>query len=147
MSLHGYIASVSMTVDPDSYEPVYLQIARILRAQIAAGEHAPGVMLPSETTLAQAHGVGRDAVRQAIGVLRAEGVVYTVRRVGSFVRGTGEVTSVRVDGAATVTARMPTAEERRVLGVDEGVPLLVVSQPGADEQVYPADRTALAFRE
>ncbi|HEY9475651.1 MAG TPA: winged helix-turn-helix domain-containing protein [Mycobacteriales bacterium] len=134
-----------MTVDPDSFEPVYLQLARILRAQIAAGEYQPGAMLPSETTLAQAHGVGRDAVRQAIGVLRAEGIVYTVRRVGSFVRGAGEVTSVRVEGAATVTSRMPTAEERHTMGLDEGVPLLVVSQPGADEQVYPADRTALAF--
>jgi len=40
---------------------------------------------------------------------------------------------------------MPTAEERHALGLDEGVPLLVVSQPGTDEQVYPVDRTALVF--
>lgn len=131
-----------VNVDPSSFEPVYLQLARILRAEIAAGEYAPGAMLPSETTLAQQHAIGRDAVRQAVAVLRGEGIVYTVRRVGTFVRGTGKVETVRIDSAATVTARMPTAEERRTLDLVEGTPLLVVTRNGVDE-LYAADRTAL----
>lgn len=143
MSGRGYIASVTVSVDPASFEPVYLQLARILRAQITAGDYAPGEMLPSETTLSQTHGIGRDAVRQAMGVLRSEGTVYTVRRVGTFVRGAGEIRAVRVEGSATITARMPTVDERRTLDLAEGVPLLVVSRDGAEDEVYAADRTAL----
>src|ERR1700691_6303305 len=76
----------NVTIDQDSFEPVYRQLARILREQIQAGELHPGAALPSEAALSQTFGVGRDAVRDALASLRSEGLVITTRGIGTFVR-------------------------------------------------------------
>lgn len=73
-----------MTVDHDSPEPAYLQLAAILRARINAGEWSSGP-LPSGPTLEQEYGVGRDTVLRAISILRDEGLVFTVKRRGTYV--------------------------------------------------------------
>lgn len=62
------------------------QIADALRQQIAAGELAPGAMLPTETEIKQRYGCARNTVRQALSVLRAEGLIVTERPRGSRVR-------------------------------------------------------------
>ena len=77
----------AMTIDQASFEPVYRQLARILREQIRAGELRAGAALPSEASLSQRFGVGRDAVRDALSALRGEGLVITTRGIGTFVRG------------------------------------------------------------
>jgi DNA-binding transcriptional regulator YhcF (GntR family) len=79
-----------MTIDQASFEPVYRQLARILREQIQAGELRPGAALPSEATLSQTFGVGRDAVRDALGSLRSEGLIITTRGIGTFVGGSDD---------------------------------------------------------
>jgi GntR family transcriptional regulator len=74
-----------MTVDPYSSEPMYAQLAAILRAKITSGELARLDPLPSESTLVQEHGVSRDTARRAIAVLRDEGLVFTVPQRGTYV--------------------------------------------------------------
>jgi GntR family transcriptional regulator len=74
-----------VTVDHDSPTPVYQQLAGILRAQIESGELAPGRPIPSELTLMQTYGLGRDTVRRVIGILRDEGLIFTVPHRGSYV--------------------------------------------------------------
>jgi GntR family transcriptional regulator len=133
-----------MTVDPASYEPVYRQVARILREQIRGGELRGGEVVGSEAVLSQRFGVGRDAVRDAIGVLRAEGLVVTVRGIGTFVRGPVEqVTVVRVGAGTRVAARVATADERLRLRVPEGTAVLVVTRAGQPEELLAADRTVV----
>ena len=68
-----------MAIDPRSHTPVYVQLADLLREQIESGDLAPGSVLPSEARLTQEYGIGRDAVRMAISLLRSEGLVTTVR--------------------------------------------------------------------
>ena len=75
-----------MTVDPGSPEPAYRQLAVILRARIAAGEWRAGP-LPSVKDLQDTYHVGRDTVLRAVGILRDEGVVFTVPRRGTYVTG------------------------------------------------------------
>jgi DNA-binding GntR family transcriptional regulator len=136
-----------VVIDPTSDTPVYRQLAGILRSGIERGEYQAGQLLPSEGRLAQIHGVGRETVRQALAILRAEGAIVTVRGFGSYVRGPSEeITVVHIEMGARVTARMPKYAERRALGLHEGVPLLVVSRVGRDDEVYPADRTAIEVR-
>ncbi len=65
--------------------PVYRQLADLLREAINAGTLAEGKPLPSEFTLMGEHGVSRDTVRKAVGVLRDEGLVVTVQGKGSYV--------------------------------------------------------------
>jgi DNA-binding GntR family transcriptional regulator len=133
-----------MVIDQASFEPVYRQLARILRDQIQAGELRAGEALPSEASLSQRFGVGRDAVRDALAMLRSEGLVITTRGIGTFVRGpVEEVAVVRVGAGTRVSARVPTADERLKLGIPEGTAVLVVIREGEPEQLLPADRTVV----
>jgi hypothetical protein len=40
---------------------------------------------------------------------------------------------------------MPTDPERRTHGIPEGVPILVITEPGEEPRLLPADRTILQF--
>jgi len=73
-----------VTVDHGLPEPAYRQLAAILRAQIAGGQWRIGP-LPSVKQLQQEHNVGRDTVLRALELLRAEGLVFTVPRRGTYV--------------------------------------------------------------
>src|SRR4030088_1475438 len=98
MAWWGWAASTvsSVTIDQASFEPVYRQLARILRDQIQGGELRPGAALPSEASLSQTFGVGRHRARDALASLRSEGLVITTRGIGTFVREPAtELTVVR----------------------------------------------------
>ncbi len=74
-----------MSVDHDSPEPVYLQLAGILRAQIADGTLTSRV--PSVRTLAQQYGVSHITADKALSVLKQEGLIMSVRGKGAYVKG------------------------------------------------------------
>lgn len=65
----------------------YRQIADELRRLIAAGELAPGAMVPSELTLAERHQVARGTVRSALALLVDEGLIEVVAGQGRRVVG------------------------------------------------------------
>lgn len=73
-------------IDHEGPEPVYRQLAAILRAQIESGELRSGRPIPSERTLTQRYGVAVGTVKKAVEVLRSEGLVQTVIGRGIFVR-------------------------------------------------------------
>jgi GntR family transcriptional regulator/MocR family aminotransferase len=60
-------------------------LAGILREQIKAGEwrHGP---LPSGKQLEGEYQVGRDTVLRAVDIPRQEGLVFTVKRRGTYVK-------------------------------------------------------------
>lgn len=72
-------------IDPYSDQPLYRQLAAILRGKIERGEWKRLDMLPSEKTLSERYGVGRDTVRSALSVLREEGLIFTLAQRGSRV--------------------------------------------------------------
>lgn len=65
--------------------PAYLQVADDLRAKIRAGHIAPGGRLPSLPELISDHDVSITVIRQALGILRAEGLIATHQGKGSYV--------------------------------------------------------------
>ena len=132
-----------MTIDPRSHTPVYVQVANLLRERIESEELAAGSVLPSEARLTQEYGIGREAVRQGIAVLRSEGLVRTIRGHGSYVRDTPERRQVELPPGGSVVARMPTGQERHSMQLDEGVPVLEVRDPKGDVQVLPSDEVEL----
>lgn len=73
-----------MTVDHDSPEPLYRQIAAILRERIQSGELTS--RLPSLKTIAQQYGVSHVTAEKAVALLREEGLVVVVVGRGAFVR-------------------------------------------------------------
>ncbi len=61
------------------------QIATSLRRDIERGTVKPGDKLPSENELTRLHSVSRAVVREAVAVLRSEGILQARRGVGVFV--------------------------------------------------------------
>ena len=74
-----------MAIDHLTGEPVYLQLACILREMITSGEIAPRQPMPSIKTITQQYGVAKGTAEKAFGVLRDEGLVVTVPGRGIYV--------------------------------------------------------------
>jgi GntR family transcriptional regulator len=68
--------------------PPYRHIADDLRRLIQSHEIAPGERLPAERDLTDRYGVGRSTIRQALAMLRGEGLIDAAHGLGHFVRKT-----------------------------------------------------------
>ena len=71
-------------VDPSSPVPLYHQVAQLLRAQIKSSG-AKGLRIPPEMQLVETLRVSRATVRKAVDMLKAEGLLYGRRGLGTFV--------------------------------------------------------------
>lgn len=65
--------------------PYYVQLADVLRDNIAQGHWQPGEALPAESDLGAFFGISRTVVRQALDELVAEGLVHKEKGRGTFV--------------------------------------------------------------
>ncbi|MEW2356189.1 GntR family transcriptional regulator [Spirillospora sp. NPDC029432] len=86
--------------------PAYLRIAELLRARIRDGRYPQGARLPTMTELRAEHGVSEIVVRQAIALLRGEGLVETRRGGGTVVKVAPPVRRVAMDRYRTVSRPM-----------------------------------------
>ncbi|MCP3716925.1 GntR family transcriptional regulator [Paraburkholderia sp. CNPSo 3281] len=68
-----------------SPQPLYVQIKDTLRERILNGTYAPHSQMPSEHELCALFGVSRITVRQALGDLQKEGLVFRLHGKGTFV--------------------------------------------------------------
>lgn len=120
----------------------HAELADLLRAQILSGQLPPGAPIPSDRYLRETHGVGRDTVRDAITVLRYEGLI--VRRQGRVgrVRQAYERQPIPMAGVVRVDVRMPTPQERDALPdrMEVGVPVWVVTYTDGRVVLLPGDR-------
>src|ERR1700754_3621136 len=66
--------------------PRYRIAAAELRRRIMAGAIPPGALLPSEAALTREFGLSRGVVREAMALLRAEGLVVTEMGRGTYAR-------------------------------------------------------------
>ncbi len=76
--------------------PRYLRIAETLRERLLDYRQRDGARLPSEPTLAREFGVSRETVREALGVLRSEGLVYARPGRGTFVSPWPQQVGIRI---------------------------------------------------
>jgi GntR family transcriptional regulator len=76
---------VRRMIDQEGPDPLYQQLAAILRDRIARGELPPNRPIPSVTALQQEFGLARGTVLHAVELLREEGLVRTVIGRGTFV--------------------------------------------------------------
>lgn len=72
-------------IDLDGPEPIYQQIAAVLRARIAAGTYPPRRRIPSTAALSAEFGVSTKTARAAVELLEREGAVFGVKGRGVFV--------------------------------------------------------------
>jgi len=83
--LKSYSWYVPDEIDRWGEEPLYQQLAAILRAQIEDGTYQPGGRLPSEVACMQRYHLARNTIRQALKVLRDQGYIQTRGQRGSRV--------------------------------------------------------------
>jgi len=94
---------MSRAIDPSNIIPKYYQLATILREQIENGTWKANETIPSERELEQQYNLSRPTIRQAIGLLIAQGYLYRMHGKGTFVsppklqKGILELTSFSED--------------------------------------------------
>lgn len=81
-----FAAGAGYKINRAAYEPAYIQLANILRSQIAAGQFKPGDQLPSEAQLCRYYEVSPMTVRRSINLLADQDVVSTAQGRGTFVK-------------------------------------------------------------
>ena len=74
-----------MVIDREWDEPVYQQVAGILRDQITSGKIEPRRPIPSIRTLCETYGIARATAGKAIRLLADEGLIRRVPGKGWFV--------------------------------------------------------------
>ncbi|KPC73105.1 MULTISPECIES: winged helix-turn-helix domain-containing protein [Streptomyces] len=124
---------------PDTRPPLYRRVADQLLAELRDGIVPPGERLPGERRLAEHFGVSRETVRQALDVLRRDGLLSTDRR-GSHVALPGvpagspaplvfpvgaRAAEPRTGDRATVVWAPPPPEHAAALGLVPGRATLV----------------------
>ncbi|MGH3926749.1 MAG: GntR family transcriptional regulator, partial [Pseudonocardiaceae bacterium] len=130
-----------MSLDRASDRPVYKQVADALREAIRGGELAEGALLASETELMARYGVSRNSVRNAVALLRVEGLVVTEHGRGTFVRAQRplqRLSSSRYSKAKREAAEQGAQADQQLLRVEVvDPPQEVVDRLGLDpgEQV------------
>ncbi|MBL8580834.1 MAG: GntR family transcriptional regulator [Rhizobiaceae bacterium] len=84
--MHGSLG-ITGRIDRSSPEPYYMQLSRLVEAQIEAGDFAAGDRLPSETELCRSFDLARSTVRETLRSLQDRGIIKMVPRRGAFVAG------------------------------------------------------------
>lgn len=62
-------------LDRTSGVPAFRQVAADMREKITAGEYPSGSRLPTERELVDTYGVLRPTIRDAVNLLRSEGII------------------------------------------------------------------------
>lgn len=153
-----------MALDPTDPRPPYRQIADQLRDAIRSSELPPGSQLPSERELVNRYGTAPQTVREAVKVLKAEGLVVgrqgrgvyvrerpplllrleATRRYISQAKAAGRDAKARLLGVERMTAPTEVAERLNLPGGSEVVVrrylLLLDGEPAqTSESYFPAD--------
>jgi GntR family transcriptional regulator len=109
---------------PQRGRPRYRQVADELRRRILTGATPAGSLLPTEPQLIAEFQVSRGTVREALGLLRAEGLVVTEHGRGSYARPVLPVTRRGTERYRREMARAlvePTPAQATSFTADHGI--------------------------
>lgn len=130
----------------------YKEVANELRQQIKSGKYAPGELIPDQNQIAKLFNTTRITVHKALQLLMVEGMVYSKRGSGTYVRKDyiaddhsndfGKVSPIDKPFGATKTnegktvtskvlelsARIPTDEEAAKLIIQPTEPVYVIQR-------------------
>ncbi|MDR7485382.1 MAG: GntR family transcriptional regulator [Armatimonadota bacterium] len=139
------------TLDKLASTPIYVQLRDLLRQQVAAGELAPGMRVPSERELAERWGISRMTARAALSQLVDLGHLRRVPGKGTFVerpkmlQGLQTLTSFTEDMRARGKVPGGRVLEQTILKAPPGVAAHLDIPPGT--RVVKVRRVRLADNE
>lgn len=134
--------------------PAYVQIANDLRSRIGTGEYPAGGRLPSNKAMSESYGVAAETIRQALEVLRREGLIGTQSTRGTFVlrerseteRQDAEALQQQVSGLRDevhdLTAQVETLKSADVRAALERLELNLIDLYGKLGYDYPREGSA-----
>lgn len=67
----------------------WAQVAEVIKGRIADGTYPPDAQVPSQHEMVQEFGIAPNTAQKVLNRLREEGVVYSVKGVGTFVQRQG----------------------------------------------------------
>jgi GntR family transcriptional regulator len=116
-----------MPVDPGAPQPLYRQVAALLRDAIYQGRYPRGSRLTEPELMAE-YGVSRVTVRQAIALLREDGLIDAVPGRGTFVREAAPVRLAVSRYAGPFTDAGPFTRACREQGINGRMVLVSVAR-------------------
>jgi len=96
--------------------PIFEQIGKNVREQLARGDLRPGDKLPSARDLAATLSVNPNTIVHAYGELEAQGIIEKRRGLGTFIREDAPVETMRKDMLKEIVETF--MDEVRRLGVE-----------------------------
>jgi GntR family transcriptional regulator/MocR family aminotransferase len=143
-----------IALDPESQDPVFLQIARAVADDVRRGRLKSGQRLPGSRELARTLGVHRNTVVAAYAELAAEGWIETTQAAGSFVSRSIPDVRPRRFSPKVVRRRGVPARAGFVIGHEDKYAVCTPLPPEAlhmaggvpDLRLLPATALARAYR-
>lgn len=114
------------------------QLAAQLRSAIEQGQYPPGSAIPTEAELVERYQLSRHMIRQAIALLRAEGLLEAIPGRGTFVRHPAAVTVTlsRYKGVLTPDSPLgPWGAACEAAGMSGTVEMVEVARERADRDL------------
>ena len=140
---------LSVALDPDSEQPLFLQLANAIADDIRSARLKAGDALPGTRELAESLGVNRNTIVAGYDELAAEGLVGTRVGGGTFVLknprpalSVAPAPELIEPPSYTLAPALPLQPQRRM--TPPGALLLTTSTP--DVRLFPARELARAFR-
>jgi GntR family transcriptional regulator len=104
-----------------SASPLYAQVTDAMRERIVKGVWPIGAQIPTLPALAEEFGVGLITVRQAITLLKSEGLLAPKQGRGTFVEGKPEThPQMRVESSLSGLAKLYRKQAPRLIPISEG---------------------------
>jgi DNA-binding transcriptional regulator YhcF (GntR family) len=139
-------ARTDLVLYPESPMPLYLQLAREMRAHISRLDLPAGALLPSVPVLAERLGLSRDTVTKAYVLLRDVGTIKARRGTGWFVADAIPPVYVTFESGTKVYSRpiRPTDTDAiRDVRVALMASAIIVETPGKRPVAYDAMRAVV----
>lgn len=109
----GGLNPVLISIDPSNGIPIYEQIVRQVKFNVASGALVSGQMVPSVRELAKTLAINPNTIQRAYQVLQSDGVLETLRGRGQHVSPGAK--------RSCVSQRLQLIQERLELVVEEGL--------------------------
>ena len=109
------------------------EVANSITAAIEEGRLPSGARLPTEAELSETFGVARTVVREAISLLRYDGVIESRRGVGAFVADVSRRTAFRISPGCFEKRKQIVQLLQLRTGVQAGASALAAGQRSADD--------------
>jgi GntR family transcriptional repressor for pyruvate dehydrogenase complex len=138
--------SVSLDFQPLRQERAYQAVAQAIEAKIMGGEWALGSALPGEVALAEAFGVNRSTVREAIRVLEQEGLLLRSSRKQLVVNAPGNTHVASRMTAAIILQEVTFLELWEVMMLTEPRAAEAAATRATDEEIAGIEQAHINSR-